>query len=573
MSWAKSRVPRSTASLSTASSRLNTLTSTDQRFDQLVGEVLNATWKFYPDWASSEGLHDYDGEVTDVSGPALASRVRDLESFLASLHGLTADLLSPDRRFDHRILLSALRKEKFRLAELRTYHRNPMDSLWHIDLSRYVVRDYAPAEQRVEALTIALSKVPDYVNTLRSNLDMDIGKPVIEASIEAYEGMQTFYDVDLVGEVRRSGVRRSFSHFDQVRRAASQALDSFVAHLRSCVSTAPSDFAIGSTNFQWMLEYGEMIDFPIAELQRIGEQDLHRNFIQFRKLASEITPGGDVAALLKDTKRNHPAASMLIPETNNMLEGIRRFVVDNDLMSIPSTVRCAVKEMPAFMRWAFAAVDLPGTFETNATEAYYYVTQVDSAWSDEQKEDWLTNFNYPLLKGISIHEAYPGHYVHHLHSKSVSSKVSLVFGAYSFSEGWAHYVEEMMMEQGFSWNDKWVHLAQLMEALLRNCRFLCSIRMHTQGMTVGEAKRFFMEYAYLEALPAEREAIRGTFDPMYLNYTLGKLQLMKLREEYKLVKGNEFSLKEFHDTVLSFGAPPIPLIREAMLGDRGAAPL
>jgi uncharacterized protein (DUF885 family) len=549
------------------------LTSADQQFDELVGRVLNSTWKFYPDRAAKEGLHDYDGGMTDVSTPAIATRVRDLDTHLAQLHRLDDELLSDSRRFDRRVLISALRKEKFGLTELKIYQRNPMDALDHIDLSSYVLRDYAPAEERVEALTTALGKVPDYVNTLRSNIDADIGKPIIEASIEAYEGMQAFYETDLVMEVRRLGAQAAFGQFDTARRAASQALGSFVAHLRSRLSTAPMDFAIGATNFQWMLEYGEMIDLPINELQRIGEQDLHRNLIQLRKLASEITPNGDVATLLRETKQNHPAASMLIPETSNMLDSIRQFIVDNDLLSIPSSIRCTVKETPAFMRWAFAAMDLPGTFETNATEAYYYITPVDRSWTDVQKDEWLSSFNYPLLKDVSIHEAYPGHYVHHLHSKNASSKLSLVFGAYSFWEGWAHYAEEMMIEQGFGWNDKRVHLMQLMEALLRDCRFLCSIRMHTQGMTVEEAKRFFIEYAYLEELPAEREAMRGTFDPMYLNYTLGKLQLMKLREEYKLLKGRDFSLKTFHDTLLSFGAPPIPLIREAVLGERGGSPL
>ncbi len=549
------------------------LTSADQHFDELAGQILNSTWKFYPDWAAKEGLHDYDGGMTDVSTFAISARVRDLETYLAQLHGLDDDSLSDIRRLDRRVVVSALRKEKFGLTELNLYQRNPMEALDHIDVSNYVLRDYAPAEERVEALTAALGKVPDYLNTLRSNLDNDVAKPVIQASIEAYEGMQVFYETDLAAEVRRLDTRTSYGQFDAVRRAASQALGSFVAHLRSRLRTAPPDFAIGATNFQWMLEYGEMIDLPISELQRIGEQDLHRNLIQLRKLASEITPNGDVAALLDETKKNHPASSMLIPETSSMLDSIRQFVVDNDLLSIPSSVRCTVTQTPAFMRWAFAAMDLPGTFETNATESYYYITPVDRSWTDAQKEEWLSSFNYPLLKDVSVHEAYPGHYVHHLHSREASSKLSLVFGAYSFWEGWAHYAEEMMMEEGFAWNDKRVHLMQLMEALLRDCRFLCAIRMHTQGMTVDEAKQFFIEYAYLEDLPAEREAMRGTFDPMYLNYTLGKLQLMKLREEYKLLKGRDFSLKTFHDTVLSFGAPPIPLIREVTLGDQGGSPL
>ena len=542
-------------------------TSADRQFDEFEGRVLNATWKFYPDRASKQGLHDYDGGLTDITASSIAGRVRALETFIADLHGLDEGQLSENRIFDRRILMSAIREEKFRLTELETYRRWPMDALDHIDLSNYILRDYAPKGERVEALTVALSRVPGYLEALQSGLDGGVGTPVIEASIEAYEGMRSFYDTDLSMHVGGLVEGTAFSRFDEARGSASLALDSFVAHLRTLLDTSPPDFAIGATNFRWMLEHGEMVDPSIDRLERIGEQDLHRNLIHLRKLAADISPEGDVVSLLQETKKNHPAATMLTAETRGALEDIRQFVLEKDLVSIPSNVPCMVKETPAFMRWAFAAMDLPGVYETTADEAYYYVTPVDPSWTESQKDEWLTSFNYPLLKNVSVHEAYPGHYVHHLHSKNASSKLSLVFGAYSFWEGWAHYTEEMMIEQGFGGNDQRVQAMQLMEALLRNCRFLCAIRMHTQGMTLEETKRFFMEQAYLEPLPAEREALRGTFDPMYLNYTLGKLQIMKLREDYKAQVGESFSLKDFHDKVLSFGAPPLPLVREAMLGE------
>ena len=547
--------------------------SADREFDDIAGRVLSATWKFYPDRASKEGVHDYDGGMTDISPTSIAGRVREVETQLVLLHGLDESLLSENRKFDRRILMSALREEKFRLTELETYQQWPMDALDHIDVSNYILRDYAPRGERVEALTAAIGKVPGYLESLQAGLDPAVGAPVIEASIEAYEGMRSFYDTDLSMHVSGLVEGTAFSRFDEARGTASSALESFVAHLRTTLETSPPDFAIGATNFRWMLEHGEMVDLSIDRLESIGEQDLHRNLIHLRKLATDISPEGNVASLLQETKKNHPAASMLTAETRGTLDDIRQFVMDTDLVSIPSNVPCLVKETPAFMRWAFAAMDLPGTFETTADEAYYYVTPVDASWTEAQKDEWLTSFNYPLLKNVSVHEAYPGHYVHHLHSKNATSKLSLVFGAYSFWEGWAHYTEEMMIEQGFGGSDQRVQAMQLMEALLRNCRFLCAIRMHTQGMTLEEAKRFFMEQACLEPLPAEREALRGTFDPMYLNYTLGKLQIMKLREDYRAQVGESFSLKDFHDKVLSFGAPPIPLVREAMLGPLAGPPL
>ncbi|MYB50314.1 MAG: DUF885 domain-containing protein [Dehalococcoidia bacterium] len=549
------------------------ISSADQEFDDIVGRVLNATWKFYPDRASKEGLHDYDGGMTDISPTSIAGRVREVETQLVLLHGLDESLLSENRKFDRRILMPALREEKFRLTELETYQRWPMEAIEHVDVSNYILRDYAPRGERVEALTVALSKVPGYLEALQTGLDPGVGAPVIEASIEAYEGMRSFYDTDLSMHVSGLVEGTAFSRFDEARAAACHTLESFVAHLRTMLETSPPDFAIGATNFRWMLEHGEMIDLSIDRLERIGEQDLHRNLIHLRKLATDISPEGDVVSLLQETKKNHPAASMLTAETRGTLDDIRQFVLENDLVTIPSNVACIVKETPVYMRWAFAAMDLPGTFETTADEAYYYVTPVDASWTEAEKDEWLSSFNYPLLKNVSVHEAYPGHYVHHLHSKNASSKLSLVFGAYSFWDGWAHYTQEMMIEQGFGGNDQRVQALQLMEALLRNCRFLCAIRMHTQGMTLEEAKRFFMEQAYLEPLTAEREALRGTYDPMYLNYTLGKLQIMKLREDYKARVGESFSLKDFHDKLLSFGAPPIPLVREAMLGPLAGPPL
>ncbi|MYD50284.1 MAG: DUF885 domain-containing protein [Dehalococcoidia bacterium] len=549
------------------------LSSADQEFDDIAGRVLNATWKFYPDRASKEGLHDYDGGMTDISPTSIAGRVREVETFIVKLHRLDETLLSDNHQFDRRILISALRDEKFRLTELETYQRWPMEALEHVDVSNYILRDYAPRGERVEALTAALEKVPGYLEALQTGLDPGVGAPVIEASIEAYEGMRSFYDTDLSLHVSGLVEGTAFSRFDEARGTASSALESFVAHLRTMLEASPPDFAIGATNFRWMLEHGEMVDLSIDRLESIGEQDLHRNLIHLRKLATDISPEGDVVSLLQETKKNHPAASMLTAETRGTLDDIRQFVLENDLVTIPSNVACIVKETPMYMRWAFAVMDLPGTFETTADEAYYYVTPVDASWTEAEKDEWLSSFNYPLLKNVSIHEAYPGHYVHHLHSKNASSKLSLVFGAYSFRDGWAHYTQEMMIEQGFGGNDQRVQAMQLMEALLRNCRFLCAIRMHTQGMTLEEAKRFFMEQAYLEPLTAEREALRGTYDPMYLNYTLGKLQIMKLREDYKARVGESFSLKDFHDKLLSFGAPPIPLVREAMLGPLAGPPL
>ena len=309
-----------------------------------------------------------------------------------------------------------------------------------------------------------------------------------------------------------------------------------------------------------------MVDMSLERLLNIGEADLRRNLKRFADVAASIDADKTPAEVMAAIAADHPAADMLIDETRDMLEDIRQYLIDKDIVSVPSEVRCRTVPTPSFMRWAFAALDFPGPYEEKATETYYYVTPVEEHWSDAEKEEWLTSFNYATLRAVSVHEAYPGHYVHYLHTRNADSMMSRVFGAYSFWEGWAHYAEQVMVEAGYLAEPR-NELGQLTEALLRDCRFICAIRMHTQGMTVAEATRFFMENAFLEELPARKEAMRGTFDPMYLNYTLGKLMILKLRDDFIAATGDAFSLRRFHDEFLSYGAPPIPLAREMMLGE------
>jgi len=263
----------------------------------------------------------------------------------------------------------------------------------------------------------------------------------------------------------------------------------------------------------------------------------------------------------------HATADRLIPATRDMLEEIREFLIEQGVISIPSEVRALVDETPRHMRWAFAMMDTPGPYETTATEAYYYVTPVEPDWSAEEAETWLRTLNHFALTDISIHETYPGHYVHFLHYANAPTEVSRRTDSYAFTEGWAHYAEQMMWEEGFCGGDPRFRLAQLTEALVRNCRFVCAIRMHAHGMSVDEATRFFVENAFYDELPARKEAERGTFDPGYFSYTLGKLQILQLREDCKAAWGSDFTLKGFHDRLLSRGAPPVELMRRVLLPD------
>lgn len=547
--------------------------SANRLFEDAAEEILQATWEQYPSTASGMGLHQYDGRLPDLTRRALAGRASEIERGIAALERIDITALSATNYYDHHILAAALRKELLELTELRWHETNPMELLWHIELSGYIQRDYAPLPQRVEALTQALAGVPGYLVSLKNVLSGRLAAPVLEAAIEAYAGVATFYDNDLVAAVSDLTDRELLARFHAARAEASAAVGAFVDHLKALQPYADAGFAIGSRNFAALLKYGEAVDMPLERLLDVGEADLRRNLARFAEVAASIDPHKSPRDVMAEIAADHPADHALIGETRDMLEDIRQFLIDNEIVSIPSEERCMTVATPSFMRWAFAALDFPGPYESNATETYYYVTPVEEHWSDAEKEEWLTAFNYATLRAVSVHEAYPGHYVHYLHTRNAESMLSRVFGAYSFWEGWAHYAEQMMIEQGYGGGDPRNALGQIMEALLRNCRYICAIRMHTQGMTLDEATRFFMDNAFMEALPARKEAQRGAFDPMYLNYTLGKLMILKLREDYRRAQGSAYNLKRFHDAFLSFGAPPIPLVREMMLGSASGEPL
>ncbi|MBM3935518.1 MAG: DUF885 domain-containing protein [SAR202 cluster bacterium] len=526
--------------------------------------VVDEMWEFYPNLASAEGLHNYDGRMPDLSEDAWRARASQVRAGIAQLEPFDRRDVEGTLSMDLALTRAALRKELFKIEGLRSRAWNPMDMLFSIDVSNYVIRRYAPPAVRAAALTRALGRVPEVVEQMSDGLRGRVSRPILETSIEAYAGMADFYRTDLADAIGPLGAEALAAALAGAVESAARAVDGFVEILRSRLEEAPEEFALGAYSFRTLLSLGEMVDTPLESLLAEGERDLRRNLESFRRLAEQIGPGRPLADVLKEIGKDHPTKASLVSDTRAMLEEIRSFCIERDVVTVPSEDRCEVKETPRFMRWAFAAMDDAGVYETNATEAYYYVTPPEDDWPADKQEEWLTSFSYPLLKGISVHEAYPGHFTHHLHTRNIESKLGEVFGAYTFWEGWAHYTEEMMVEQGFAADDSRVRLGVLLEALLRDCRYICAIRMHTMGMTLDEATRFFMENAFIEELPARKEATRGTFDPMYLSYTLGKLQIKRLREEYRARLGDGFSLKAFHDRALSFGAPPIPLLREAM---------
>ena len=538
----------------------------DERgFQSLSSKILEERWEFYPTSASRLGLHQYDGTLPDLSQGSVQGRLQQIRQGLGSLAATDLPHLANQERMDYKLLELALQKELHDLTEVRILDTDPMRQLGYLNVTNYIQRDYAPLPDRIHSLTGLLAQVPDFLNTILAALNQEIGKPILDMSIESYEGMACFYRVDLEKGVEGLSDRSVLEPFNQAREEAAKAIDGFVAGLRERLNRASPDFAIGPEMYEKMLRYGEMVELPLSRVIDVGQADLERNLEELREVAGRIDSTRSVAQLIEAISADHPTADGLIPDTRGILEDIRSFVIDRDILTVPSEERCQVMETPSFMRWAFAAMDTPGLLESHAAESYYYVTPVESHWTEQQKEEWLSDFDYHTIRIVSIHEVYPGHFIHSLHSRAAPSLVSKALRSYSFSEGWAHYTEEMMLDAGYDQDAPLLKLAQICDALLRNCRYICSIGMHTGGMTVEEATRFFVEKAYMGEFPARKEALRGTFDPGYLNYTLGKLMILKLREDYQGEQGPAFSRKEFHDRLLSYGSPPVPLLREAML--------
>ena len=540
--------------------------------EALSERLISEHWSFYPTAGSRIGRHEYDGCLPDLSPARLSRREQEIRRGLAELQGLDATSLDADAWLSHRMLELFLQRELFSFEEMRPLENNPMRQSGFLNMGGYVRRDYAPLEDRLRSATAALRQVPEFLQTLDAALREDLSRHIVDMSVESYGGMAHFYRTDLAAFAGRVDDRDIAGDFTAAINTAATALDGFVERLKSRARADDNAFAVGEALYSRMLATGEGLDLPLERIAAVGQSNLEENLALLEEVAASIGPGRPVQAIVDDISRNHPNAAGLIPDTREMLEDIRQSLLDYDIISLPSEDRCQVVETPAYMRYAFAAMDSAGALETRATESFYYVTPVEEHWTPEQAEEWLSKFDYNTLRIISIHEVFPGHFVHHLHNRygRPLPLINRAATSYAFTEGWAHYTEQMMLETEYGTNRPELLLTQLLEALVRNCRYVCSVAMHTGEMTVDEATRFFMENAHMAEYPSRREALRGTFDPGYLNYTLGKLMILKLRDDYRRELNGGYSLKNFHDRLLSYGAPPLPLLRSVMLKEEGA---
>ena len=538
----------------------------NRQFEHIADEFIRGWLQVHPSTASWLGFHEFDGWVEDYRREAIEAEVERLKRTLNALEELDPQRLTLENYSDYQIVLHQIRGELLEYEEIQSWKRNPMLYATRFDVSGYTKRNYSPREERLRAVIAKEKKFHRIVEAARRNLLEQTARTFITTAIDIAEGHVVFLKSNLPGEFAGDTDRALQRQFEVVNAEAIASVQGFVEYLKSeLLPNANEEYALGAERFQKLLRYGEMVETSLDELLKRGLSELKRTQEAYRVTAKEIDPQKSPIQVFRSIANDHPTAESLIADGANALAELRQFLIDREIVSVPDTDNLQVRESLPFERWAFASLDPPGLFETKSTEAYYYITPVEPHWSAKQTEEWLRAFNYPALKIISIHEAYPGHYLHFLHYRNVPSKVARVFGSYSAIEGWAHYTEQMMIDEGYGDGDPRIRLAQLHEALVRLCRYVVAIRMHSQGMTVDDATKFFIENAFMEEHPARKEAERGTFDPGYLNYTLGKLQILELREQMKSRQGDRFDLKEFHDTLLRHGAVPIKLLREMVL--------
>jgi hypothetical protein len=529
----------------------------------LEKEVIAHLFVLRPTTAAYLGLHEYDGLLPDLSVESSDRWIATARDFLRQLAALRESDLPPARRLDRNLLRLTLEGNLFDLEETRELDRNPMSYLFQPDLTNYISRDYAPIAIRVAAIVRILTSVPALLEGAKRRLEPHLPKPFVTLSIQIAGGLPAHF---AEGEAfARIGSDELGDAVRSAREVAEAAVRSFAEWLQTeRLPHATEDFPLGRERFQRLLWVREGLTMPVDEVLRRGREDLKRNRDRLAEIARR--EGTSIDRLVARLYENHPSATELIPLTRRLTDEAREFVRTKGLVSIPEPEVVHVRETPTWARdlWT-AALSPPGPFE-KPVDGIYWVTSVDPGWTETQAEQWMRTLNHAMLKNTTVHEVWPGHYLQSLHfHRTEQSLVRKVWFSYSFIEGWAHYCEQAVLEAGFDGPSTAAEVTQLHDALLRDCRLIVSIGMHTQGMSVADAARILRTEAHLEEVHAQREAIRGTYNPEYFCYTLGKLAILDVRSKYLATKFRN-SPKAFHDALLGFGTPPIGFLDGLLSG-------
>ncbi|MEK6325597.1 MAG: DUF885 domain-containing protein [Acidobacteriota bacterium] len=543
------------------------------KFPKLVAEYLLDLHSRHPTLAAASGIHAWDGQLEDYSLGAIAAEISAIKAFQTRLEKIPPLELPLTDTFDYQILSSNMNSRLLELEQIKNYQRNPQvynDPL-STGLLQLAMFEHTPADSRIRHVIAKQKLVPRLLESARANVRQPPAV-FLKVAIDSFKGTLSFVQSDLPKAFASVKDANLQSEFKKSSKTAAEAIAKYIKHLEGTRPAPKATFAIGREHYEAKLKYDEGIEVPVDTLLKIAERELSKTQAEFRKAALRIDAKRTSLAVWADVQSDHPKAGALVEEAQKQLDALVRFIEEKKIVTLIPAERPVVAPTPDFMRWSTASMWTPGPFESRRLSARYLITDVDPKWTEKQKEEYLGSFNHPQLWTTSIHEVYPGHFVQGTYLKQVASPVRKVWSIApaSFVEGWAHYTEQMMIDEGFGGGDPKIKMGQLADALLRLCRFVVGIKEHTSGMTVDQGTRFFMDNAYMGETPSRIEAERGTFDPTYLVYSVGKLAILKLRDDYKRDRNEQFSLQEFHDRLLSNGNAPLWVHRKMLLpGDKG----
>jgi uncharacterized protein (DUF885 family) len=553
-----------------------------QQFSKVSDDYFDQVYFHYaPSTGTMAGLHQYDAQLEDFSRPAIDAEIAALKSFEQQIEAIVPDNSTASfvPRSDREIVLGNIRSQLLTLETIRPWEKNADTYSSTCANAAFVLmeRKFAPPNDRLRSLVAREKQMPALLAAAHTNL-RNPPHVFTEIAIEQLPDIITFFQHDVPQAFADADDPALKAEFATTNAAVVSALDDYLHWLKTDVlARSNGDFRIGADTFEKKLQYDEMVDLPLGKLLQIGWADLRKNQEHFKQVAAELDPEKDPSEVLEVLGEDHPAPGQLLDAFRATFTNLVGFIRERHIVTIPSDVRPIVEETPPFMRaTTFASMDTAGPFETHATESYFNVTLPDRKMTPAEVDGYMHGFNVGTVISTAVHEAYPGHYVQFLWMPQAPSKVRKILGANTDVEGWAHYCEQMMLDQGYGQpgtgakdarEAKLLRLGQLQDALLRNARFIVGIEMHTGNMSMEQAEAFFQTEGYQSKETAAVETKRGAGDPTYLYYTLGKLEIMKLRDDVKQKQGAAFSLEKFHDNFLKQGSPPIKIVREAMLGD------
>ncbi len=546
-----------------------TTAASSAKWDAFVEQFLGDYFTAHPDVAVAAGKHDFDGKLPDWSEDGLKKEVTRLKNERDKASAFKDADLDERQRFERDYLIAQIDKDVFWRETADQPHLNPYFYADSIDPDVYISRPYAPVETRIKSYTAYAKNVPNALSQIKTNMKLPMAKNLIKIGSQTIGGLADFMSKDIVKVFEPVKDEASQKDFKEANDAAIKAVKEFDAWLKEQEKTGNDSFALGADKFKQMLKQTEGVDIDLAKLEEIAKADLQRNIDALKTECDKWAPGKTLAECMAKASADKAEGKDVVEAATKQLGDIRKYIQEKDIVTIPGTEEAKVAQAPPYKAWNFAYINIPGPYETGLPSVYY-VSPPDPKW-DKKKQDAYVPGKGSLLF-TSVHEVYPGHFVQFLHANRSKSKFGQVFVGYAFAEGWAHYCEEMMFDEGLTNNDPELHIGQLQEALLRNVRFISAIGLHTKGMTVDESKKMFIEQGFQDEANAEQQANRGTFDPAYLNYTMGKLMIRKLRDDWTASRGGKTAWKQFHDAFVSYGGPPIPLVRKAMLGadDKGS---